>query len=311
MHRNKKRKYLINNDKNPWWDPFKIKSQSDLVFKINSYVDNIQIKNLIFFFFFLQKHVYSVCISSLRRVKVFKVDHFSRNTHRVLTWVVAHIGVRREPGDVVAVLHGGVPVPAVLAVVKDVVHGGGRHILDHHFTLKRSRKGLANKKSQQVMAVTKQSIKLTLILWILGPRFPFFAGTSTQTCIPLLSYLFTQLSVDKHCLLKSAKTASSGKILDILNVFLKNKLGYLGKAGTRSTLSAGLRRFCGLAPLSTCIDTASWSLIRSCRIFAIPADIPTPSWRHCTSRIQVRVVQVSSRSVQKGQPWVKSWSQHF
>lgn len=49
---------------------------------------------------------------------------------------------------------------------------------------------------------------------------------------------------------------------------------------------------------------ASWSLIRSCRIFAIPAD-PPPSSRHCTSGVQVRVVQVSSRSVQKGQPWFK------
>lgn len=155
------------------------------------------------------------------------------------------------------------------------------------------------------MAVTKQSIKLTLILWILGPRFPFFAGTSTQTCIPLLSYLFTQLSVDKHCLLKSAKTSSSGKILDILEVFLKNKLVSLGKAGARCTQRVGLRRFWGFAPLSTCIYAPSWSLIRSCRIFAIPADTPTRSWRHCTSGIQVRFVEVSSRSIQKGQPWVK------
>lgn len=72
-------------------------------------------------------------------------------------------------------------------------------------------------------AASQPAIKLTLILWILGPRFSFFAGTSTHTCMPFLSNLFAQLSVDKHCLLKSAKTASSGKILDILKVFLKNK----------------------------------------------------------------------------------------
>lgn len=78
-------------------------------------------------------------------------------------------------------------------------------------------------------------------MWILGPRFSFFAGTSTHTCMPLLSYLFTQLSVDKHCLLKSTKTASSGKIVDIFNFLLKNKLVSLGKAGARSTLRVGLR----------------------------------------------------------------------
>lgn len=77
----------------------------------------------------------------------------------VLTGVVAHVGVGRQPGDVVALLHGGVPVSAVLAVVKDVVHGGGRHVLYHHVTLKRSRAPLANSKSQQLMATAGKSPK--------------------------------------------------------------------------------------------------------------------------------------------------------
>lgn len=94
-------------------------------------------------------------------------------------------------------------------------------------------------------------IKLTLILWILGPRFSFFVGTSTHTCMPLLSYLFTQLSVDKHCLLKSAKTASSGKILDILDLSSKNKLwSFFGRS---SSSSVHLRRLSRLEPLPTCI----------------------------------------------------------
>lgn len=61
-------------------------------------------------------------------------------TDRVLTWVVAHISVSREPGDVITFQHGGVPLLTVLAIVKDVVHGCSGHVFDCHFTLKHSRR---------------------------------------------------------------------------------------------------------------------------------------------------------------------------
>lgn len=61
----------------------------------------------------------------------------TQNTGRsgVLTGVVAHIGVSREPGDVITLGHGHIPRFTVLVVVKDVVHGGRGHVFDHHLTL--------------------------------------------------------------------------------------------------------------------------------------------------------------------------------
>lgn len=60
-------------------------------------------------------------------------------TGKILTGVVSHISVGREPGDVKALQHGRVPRLPVNAVVQDVVHGGSRNIADGHFTLKHTK----------------------------------------------------------------------------------------------------------------------------------------------------------------------------
>lgn len=58
------------------------------------------------------------------------------NKPGVLTWVVAHISVRREPRDVITSHHVGVPALAVPVVMKDVVHGRSRHVCDRRPALK-------------------------------------------------------------------------------------------------------------------------------------------------------------------------------
>lgn len=77
---------------------------------------------------------------------------------RVLTWVVAHISIIREPGDVETLRHGGVPIFTVLAIVKNVVHGCSGHIFNWQFTLKRMRKVLIHvgeNHSRRVLIICK------------------------------------------------------------------------------------------------------------------------------------------------------------
>lgn len=60
----------------------------------------------------------------------------ARSRQSVLTGVVAHISVGGQPGYVEALLHGWVPLHAVLAVMEHVIHGGSRHVFDVHLTLR-------------------------------------------------------------------------------------------------------------------------------------------------------------------------------
>lgn len=97
-----------------------------------------------------------------------------------------------------------------------------------------------------------------MILWTLGPFFAFFfGGISTHTRMPSLSYLLTQLSVVKHCLLKSENCASSGKMLEP-DIFL----------------CGALRQTCSVlqAPPTCTIYASSPPPVRSSRIFPIPAN---------------------------------------
>ena len=54
----------------------------------------------------------------------------------MLTCVITKVSIGGETGDVITLNHRGVPSAAVGAVVNDVVHGGGGHILYRHPTLK-------------------------------------------------------------------------------------------------------------------------------------------------------------------------------
>lgn len=140
-----------------------------------------------------------------------------------------------------------------------------------------------------------------MILWILGPRFSFFAGTSTHTCIPLLSYLFTQLSVDKHCLLKSAKTASSGKILDILKQFPQKISGLFGGGRSRSSVRPGeVLRVGTLAYLHIYMPTAPLSGHAGFLPFLLPPSAPLLASLPFSNTGAFRTGE--SKSVRKGQP---------
>lgn len=71
-----------------------------------------------------------MCFFLVQQVKLNLKTHtvVQRMTCRLqkrLTGVVAHISVVRKSGNVKTLQHVGVPLLAVLAVVENVVHGGG------------------------------------------------------------------------------------------------------------------------------------------------------------------------------------------
>lgn len=183
----------------------------------------------------LNKRVHSVCAFILRRVKVFEVDHFPQNTHgkeKLLTHKQTHRSYMssslcrrwQRAGRCRSC-----PAWCGPSSCGTGCREGRRtwwrqtHPWSPFYTERQQdrfgKSQLIAGDGGDTPAASQPAIKLTLILWILGPRFSFFAGTSTHTCMPFPSNLFAQLSVDKHCLLKSAKTASSGKILDIFKSF--------------------------------------------------------------------------------------------
>lgn len=151
---------------------------------------------------------------------------------------------------------------------------------------------------------SNKSFQLTLILWILGPRFSFFAGTSTHTCMPLLSYLFTQCSVAKHCLLKSAKTASSGKILDILGFSSKTSCVPPVRAGARSAVRARTFTYLYIWPAGPWTGRAAFLPFLQTPppppsdVTALPAD-------RCASH------RWNQGAPRRGQPWFTRWWRHF